>query len=349
MDGVSFFDERRYAQAVLNTLLGGSMFSRLWQEVREKRGLAYEIGSYAMPMSDGGLFVIYGGVAPSAFEQAVQVIEAELETLLTTPPDEAEVESARNLLKAAGVCGRHGASLSHYRHTHEIINREFYQTLLNTALAAATTVDPELHKTFRPGEETTEKYQRAIEPLAKIQATNPQIKFIYTFIRKDGKIYFVLDATPPGDHDHDGVEDKSYIGDEYPEATHCMHQVIDTGAPQVGDWGTDRWGSFVSAYVPLRDRTGAVIGALGVDIAAQDYLQSLEKARSMLRQNAVFAFVIAAVVGGWTWVFLRYRARVEAAQHAQRAQMQFTNHIREQILAHAPLLVSPAMRTATCS
>jgi predicted Zn-dependent peptidase len=47
MDGVSFFDERRYAQAVLNTLLGGSMFSRLWQEVREKRGLAYEIGSYA--------------------------------------------------------------------------------------------------------------------------------------------------------------------------------------------------------------------------------------------------------------------------------------------------------------
>ncbi|MCS7208423.1 MAG: insulinase family protein, partial [Fimbriimonadales bacterium] len=38
MDGVSFFDERRYAQAVLNTLLGGSMFSRLWLEVREKRG-----------------------------------------------------------------------------------------------------------------------------------------------------------------------------------------------------------------------------------------------------------------------------------------------------------------------
>jgi len=103
MDGVSFFDERRYAQAVLNTLLGGSMFSRLWQEVREKRGLAYEIGSYALPMSDGGLFVIYGGVAPSAFEQAVQVIEAELETLLTTPPDEAEVESARNLLKGNRV------------------------------------------------------------------------------------------------------------------------------------------------------------------------------------------------------------------------------------------------------
>jgi predicted Zn-dependent peptidase len=103
MDGVSFFDERRYTQAVLNTLLGGSMFSRLWQEVREKRGLAYEIGSYALPMSDGGLFVIYGGVAPHAFEQAVQVIEAELEKLIAAPPDEAEVESARNLLKGNRV------------------------------------------------------------------------------------------------------------------------------------------------------------------------------------------------------------------------------------------------------
>ncbi|MFN4032148.1 MAG: M16 family metallopeptidase [Fimbriimonadales bacterium] len=103
MDGVSFFDERRYAQAVLNTLLGGSMFSRLWQEVREKRGLAYEIGSYAAPMSDGGLFVIYSGVAPSAFEQAVQVIEGALEQLLTEPPSDEEVASARNLLKGNRV------------------------------------------------------------------------------------------------------------------------------------------------------------------------------------------------------------------------------------------------------
>ncbi|MDM7461193.1 MAG: insulinase family protein, partial [bacterium] len=92
-----------YAQAVLNTLLGGSMFSRLWLEVREKRGLAYEIGSYAAPMSDGGLFVIYSGVAPSAFEQAVQVIENELEQLLTEPPSEEEVASARNLLKGNRV------------------------------------------------------------------------------------------------------------------------------------------------------------------------------------------------------------------------------------------------------
>jgi predicted Zn-dependent peptidase len=94
VDGVSFRDERRYALAVLNTLLGGSMFSRLWQEVREKRGLAYEIGSYAMPMSDGGMFVIYGGTAESAFEEVLKLVNAELERLMAEPPDEQEVESA---------------------------------------------------------------------------------------------------------------------------------------------------------------------------------------------------------------------------------------------------------------
>jgi signal transduction histidine kinase/ActR/RegA family two-component response regulator len=226
-----------------------------------------------------------------------------------------------------------------YRHTHEIVNREFYQTLLNTALAAATTVDPELHKTFRTGEEKTAKYQRAIEPLAKLQETNPNIKFIYTFTRKDGKIVFVLDATPPGDHDRDGVEDKSYIDEEYVEANPLAHAVLDTGKPQQTGVVTERWGKLVSTYVPLRDHTGAIIGALGVDIAAKDYLQSLEKARSMLRQNVAFAFVIAAVVGGWTWVFLRYRARIAAEQHAQRAQMEFMNHIRQQILEHAPVIL----------
>ncbi len=99
VDGVSFMDERRYALAVLNSLLGGSMFSRLWQEIRERRGLAYDIGSYPMPMSDGGLFVIYGGTAPEHFEEVVSLVHAELDRLRCEPPGEQETRSARNQLK----------------------------------------------------------------------------------------------------------------------------------------------------------------------------------------------------------------------------------------------------------
>ncbi|MFQ3610073.1 MAG: pitrilysin family protein [Fimbriimonadales bacterium] len=102
-DGVSFHDERRYAQAVLNSLLGGSMFSRLWQEIREKRGLAYEVGSYASPASDGGMFVIYGGTSQQAYPLVQELVQTEIERLLSEAPPEEEVASARNQLKGHRV------------------------------------------------------------------------------------------------------------------------------------------------------------------------------------------------------------------------------------------------------
>lgn len=225
-----------------------------------------------------------------------------------------------------------------------LIRQEFYQGLLHAALAAATTIDPVTHQNFKPGEENTEKYRRAIEPLAKIQATNPKIKFIYTFIRKDGKIYFVLDATPPGDNDGDGVEDKSYIGDEYPEAELEMHTVFTTGSPQLTEIVPSPWGDYVSAYVPLRDPQGKVVGALGVDITAKDYLAELSQVDYAYRRNLLYAGIFALVMGlalGAAW---RYRgrliARLEyhiAAQriHAQAMQRVLQGESVNQILHDA--------------
>ncbi|MEJ5384161.1 MAG: response regulator [Fimbriimonadales bacterium] len=234
-----------------------------------------------------------------------------------------------------------GALLAAYfhRNAQKLLEQEFHAMMLQTALAAAAAVDTEQHQTFQPGEETTEKYQRAIEPLAKIQATNPKIKFIYTFTRKDGKIYFVLDATPPGDSDNDGVEDKSYIGDEYPEADPQMHTVLETGEAQITPIGVDRWGSFVSAYVPLRDPSGAVVGALGVDIEAETYLQELGSLRQALYRVLLVLAVCAVIVGLGVVAFLRYQARVHVAQQAYQQQLEFDNHVRQQILDHTPLIV----------
>ncbi|MCX7993920.1 MAG: ATP-binding protein [Fimbriimonadales bacterium] len=212
------------------------------------------------------------------------------------------------------------------REAKAIIQQEFYQTLLNTALAAATTVDPVLHQTFSPGEEDTEKYQNAIKPLAKIQATNPKIKFIYTYARKEGEIYFVLDATPPGDNDGDGVEDKSYIGDSYPQACPRMHAAIIQGKPQTTGIVTSPWGDYVSAYVPVRNASGEVVGALGVDIAAEEYLATLDVVTGVYRGYVLLAAVFALLIGlavcfGW-----RYRqgtvARLQFHTAAQRIHAQ---------------------------
>ena len=69
-----------YAHAVYATLLGGGMSSRLFQEVREKRGLVYSIYSYATPYRDGGLFSIYAGTGTDELDALLPVVASELKS-----------------------------------------------------------------------------------------------------------------------------------------------------------------------------------------------------------------------------------------------------------------------------
>ena len=62
--GLTANDERRYVLSVLNAVLGGGMSSRLFQEIRERRGLAYSVYSFASGYSDAGWFGLYAGCAP---------------------------------------------------------------------------------------------------------------------------------------------------------------------------------------------------------------------------------------------------------------------------------------------
>ncbi len=75
---VSRTDERRFALGVLNAALGGGMSSRLFQEVREKRGLAYSVYSYAAQYADTGMLGIYVGCAPKKVDQVVALCREEL-------------------------------------------------------------------------------------------------------------------------------------------------------------------------------------------------------------------------------------------------------------------------------
>jgi predicted Zn-dependent peptidase len=72
-------DERRYALWVLNAVLGGGMSSRLFQEIRERRGLAYSVYSFTSAYSDSGYLGLYAGCTPAKTEQVVELMSAELE------------------------------------------------------------------------------------------------------------------------------------------------------------------------------------------------------------------------------------------------------------------------------
>jgi predicted Zn-dependent peptidase len=76
--GVARTDDRRFALGVLNSALGGGMSSRLFQEVREKRGLAYSVYSFASHYADLGMFGVYAGCLPKKVDQVLDICRTEL-------------------------------------------------------------------------------------------------------------------------------------------------------------------------------------------------------------------------------------------------------------------------------
>lgn len=89
----------RHDALVLNTILGGSMSSRLFQEVREKEGLAYSIYSYLASHSDTGALVITSGTTSEKFPEVMDIVMRELKRLKSEPPTEEELSSAKTQLK----------------------------------------------------------------------------------------------------------------------------------------------------------------------------------------------------------------------------------------------------------
>jgi predicted Zn-dependent peptidase len=93
--------EDRYASYVLNTLLGGSMSSRLFQNVREKRGLAYAVFSGLSAYRDAGSFTIYAGCANEAVSEVVDLIVEEMRMVKRTAVPAAELQRAKDHLKGS--------------------------------------------------------------------------------------------------------------------------------------------------------------------------------------------------------------------------------------------------------
>ena len=90
----------RYAAYVLNTMLGGSMSSRLFQNVREKRGLAYAVFSNLSAYRDAGSLTVYAGCANEAVREVVRLVVDELRGMKVEPP-EAELRRAKDHLKGS--------------------------------------------------------------------------------------------------------------------------------------------------------------------------------------------------------------------------------------------------------
>ncbi|WP_436777674.1 M16 family metallopeptidase [Yinghuangia sp. YIM S09857] len=105
MPGVSRSDERRFALSVLNAALGGGMSSRLFQEIREKRGLAYSVYSYTSAFADLGMFGIYAGCLPNKVHEVLRICREELAKVAADGITDEELQRAIGQLHGSLVLG----------------------------------------------------------------------------------------------------------------------------------------------------------------------------------------------------------------------------------------------------
>jgi predicted Zn-dependent peptidase len=102
---VDHFDEDRYAFSIANQILGGGMSSRLFQEVREQRGLCYSVYSWGSAYVDAGTAGIYAGTAPSRVAELLSVIDDEIAKLVASGVTEGELAVAKGYVEGSMVLG----------------------------------------------------------------------------------------------------------------------------------------------------------------------------------------------------------------------------------------------------
>lgn len=120
--GLQYTHDDRYVIAALNAVLGGSMSSRLFQEVREQRGLAYAVYSYVMAYRDSGIFTVYAGADPSNALEVVRLVMKEFRKIKDEGITPAEEERVKNQIKGNLVLSLESSS----SHMSRIARQEMY-------------------------------------------------------------------------------------------------------------------------------------------------------------------------------------------------------------------------------
>ncbi len=108
-DGISYLSEERYALSVLNSILGGSVSSRLFQKIREDAGLAYSIYSYGSSYKDTGLLHIYAAMNPNQKDTVIKKIHTIIESLKKKGITMEELSMTKEQIKTELILGSEGA------------------------------------------------------------------------------------------------------------------------------------------------------------------------------------------------------------------------------------------------
>jgi len=146
------------------------------------------------------------------------------------------------------------------------------QQALQIALAveASMTTESIQKLTANPADTTLSEYKRIKKKLNRVIAINPQSKFAYFYLLRDGKLFFMVDSEP------EGSPDQSPPGQEFEEADSLDFKPFLTGVAQITKPVTDRWGTWISVEVPVKSKTSEeVVAVFGMDYTARSWNRTI--------------------------------------------------------------------------
>jgi predicted Zn-dependent peptidase len=133
-------DQRRYATSLLNNILGGGLSSRLFQNIREREGLAYAVSSDITPYADAGMLSVYAGTARQNVERVLRLIAGEFRRMKEEPVSEDELRRAKDHFRGAVLLSLEssGARMSHLARQEMYFGRFFTVEQLQASIDAVT-------------------------------------------------------------------------------------------------------------------------------------------------------------------------------------------------------------------
>ena len=206
---------------------------------------------------------------------------------------------------------------------------------------AAILTDGDLHQTLTaPEQKNSPDYLKVQEPYRQMLSAgaNSDLRYIYTCILRDDKIYFVIDTQQPSP---EGLKLKegerkstAQVMEEYKDATPYLKKALRDHTVEIEDQPyTDEWGTVISAYAPIYNSKHEFIGVVGTDIDATDYDMRMLYVWVAFGVGLLLASVLSFVV---YWVVLSIRnehARDEKIRHQRLDDMQEFNVQMEKIVA----------------
>lgn len=197
--------------------------------------------------------------------------------------------------------------------TRDAMQEAVRNELKSVSSAVASEIDGDVFASIRPGDETTPEFESVRDTLHRIEKANPDLRYVYTMRRVDGGVEFVVDA----DYGYD--PSAAMIGQIYPAINPDMIRGFE-GASADTAFTTDQWGTVLSGYFPIQDRSGNVVGLVGVDI---DRVKVIERL-SYINWGFYLLIVISILMVGLSIAWVE-KVRVEGESRIRENEERFRN------------------------